>query len=74
MLNLTPYHGDLGVNAGIPQSVYQLDKSHVKDFKDAKGQELRENLKPGQTMQLPNGAGSVSVKSGSVMAVCAPVM
>jgi cytochrome c biogenesis protein len=60
VLNLTPYHGDLGVNAGIPQSVYQLDKSHVKDFKDAKGQELRENLKPGQTMQLPNGAGSVT--------------
>ncbi|MFG2458567.1 cytochrome c biogenesis protein ResB [Streptomyces sp. NPDC048523] len=60
VLNLTPYHGDLGVDSGIPQSVYQLDKSHMKDFKDAKGQELRENLKPGQTMQLPNGAGSVT--------------
>lgn len=60
VLNLTPYHGDLGVDSGIPQSVYQLDKSHVKDFKDAKGQELRENLRPGQTMKLPNGAGSVT--------------
>ncbi|MFF1304899.1 cytochrome c biogenesis protein ResB [Streptomyces sp. NPDC058307] len=60
VLNLTPYHGDLGVNSGIPQSVYQLDKSHMKDFKDAKGQELRENLKPGQTMRLPGGAGSVT--------------
>ncbi|MDH6568573.1 cytochrome c biogenesis protein [Streptomyces sp. SAI-117] len=60
VLNLTPYHGDLGVDSGIPQSVYQLDKSHVKDFKDAKGQELRKNLRPGQTMQLPNGAGSVT--------------
>ncbi|MGW0422269.1 cytochrome c biogenesis protein ResB [Streptomyces sp. NPDC003015] len=60
VLNLTPYHGDLGVDSGIPQSVYQLDKSHMKDFKDAKGQELRENLQPGQTMQLPNGAGSVT--------------
>ncbi|MET7692211.1 cytochrome c biogenesis protein ResB [Streptomyces sp. NPDC005483] len=63
VLNLTPYHGDLGVNSGIPQSVYQLDKSHVKDFKDAKGQELRDNLKPGQTMQLPNGAGSITYES-----------
>ncbi|MFF7139239.1 cytochrome c biogenesis protein ResB [Streptomyces sp. NPDC008196] len=60
VLNLTPYHGDLGVDSGIPQSVYQLDKSHVKDFKDAKGKELRENLKPGETMKLPNGAGSVT--------------
>ncbi|WP_405471055.1 cytochrome c biogenesis protein ResB [Streptomyces canus] len=60
VLNLTPYHGDLGVDSGIPQSVYQLDKSHVKGFKDSKGAQLRENLKPGQTMQLPGGAGSVT--------------
>lgn len=60
VLNLAPYHGDLGVDSGIPQSVYQLDKSHVKAFKDAKGTQLRENLKPGQTMQLPGGAGSVT--------------
>ncbi|MER5913504.1 cytochrome c biogenesis protein ResB [Streptomyces sp. NPDC001982] len=60
VLNLEPYHGDLGVNSGIPQSVYQLNKTHMKDFKDAKGQQLRSNLKPGQTMNLPNGAGSVT--------------
>jgi cytochrome c biogenesis protein len=60
VLNLTPYHGDLGIDSGIPQSVYQLDKSHVKEFKDAKGAQLRENLKPGETMQLPGGAGSIT--------------
>ncbi|GAA3812571.1 cytochrome c biogenesis protein ResB [Streptomyces coacervatus] len=63
VLNLTPYHGDLGVNSGIPQSVYQLDKSHVKAFKDAKGAQLRDNLKPGQTMKLPNGAGTITYES-----------
>ncbi|MER6417680.1 cytochrome c biogenesis protein ResB [Streptomyces sp. NPDC001137] len=63
VLNLTPYHGDLGVNSGIPQSVYQLDKSHVKEFKDSKGAQLRDNLKPGQTMQLPNGAGSITYET-----------
>ncbi|GAA3906959.1 cytochrome c biogenesis protein ResB [Streptomyces lacrimifluminis] len=62
VLNLAPYHGDLGVNAGLPQSVYQLDKTHMKAFKDAKGQQVRENLKPGETMQLPNGAGSITYK------------
>ncbi|WP_371660482.1 cytochrome c biogenesis protein ResB [Streptomyces sp. NBC_00280] len=60
VLNLAPYHGDLGVDAGLPQSVYQLDKTHMKAYKDAKGQQVRENLKPGETMQLPNGAGSIT--------------
>ncbi|MEV6942271.1 cytochrome c biogenesis protein ResB [Streptomyces sp. NPDC051172] len=63
VLNLTPYHGDLGVDSGIPQSVYQLDKAHVKEFKDSKGAQLRDNLRPGQTMQLPNGAGSITYES-----------
>ncbi|OQR60067.1 cytochrome C biogenesis protein [Streptomyces maremycinicus] len=60
MLNLTPYHGDLGVNSGIPQSVYQLDTAHMKGFKDSDKLQLRDNLKPGETMTLPNGAGSVT--------------
>ncbi|MFI7500187.1 cytochrome c biogenesis protein ResB [Streptomyces sp. NPDC049687] len=63
VLNLAPYHGDLGVNSGIPQSVYQLDKTHVKAFKDAKGAQLRENLRPGETMKLPDGAGSITYES-----------
>ncbi|GHI05777.1 cytochrome C biogenesis protein [Streptomyces cellostaticus] len=63
VLNLEPYHGDLGgVNAGFAQSVYQLDKTHMKMFKDAKGQQLRGNLKPGQTLKLPNGAGSITLE------------
>ncbi|MFE1928512.1 cytochrome c biogenesis protein ResB [Streptomyces asoensis] len=60
VLNLAPYHGDLGVDSGIPQSVYQLDKAHMKEFKDSKGLQLRDNLKPGETMTLPNGAGSIT--------------
>ncbi|WP_055522553.1 cytochrome c biogenesis protein ResB [Streptomyces graminilatus] len=60
VLNLAPYHGDLGVNAGIPQSVYQLDKKHMKPYKDAKGKQVRVNLRPGETMKLPGGAGSVT--------------
>ncbi|WP_330290381.1 cytochrome c biogenesis protein ResB [Streptomyces sp. NBC_00576] len=60
VLNLAPFHGDLGVDAGLPQSVYQLDKTHMKAFKDAKGQQVRVNLKPGESMKLPNGAGSIT--------------
>ncbi|WP_405617590.1 cytochrome c biogenesis protein ResB [Streptomyces sp. NBC_00076] len=64
VLNLAAYHGDLGVDAGIPQSVYQLDRTNMKGFKDSKGKQLRENLRPGETMQLPNGAGSVTFGKG----------
>ncbi|MFF9171889.1 MULTISPECIES: cytochrome c biogenesis protein ResB [unclassified Streptomyces] len=59
-LALNAYHGDLGVDAGIPQSVYQLDTEHLKQFKKANGDPLAERLKVGQTMQLPNGAGSIT--------------
>ncbi|WP_030742854.1 cytochrome c biogenesis protein ResB [Streptomyces sp. NRRL S-31] len=60
LLAVNAYHGDLGVNSGIPQSVYQLDKKHMKAFKDAKGQLLKKLLKPGDTMTLPDGAGSIT--------------
>ncbi|POX62063.1 cytochrome C biogenesis protein [Streptomyces sp. Ru62] len=60
VLAVNAYHGDLGVNSGIPQSVYQLDKKHMTAFKDAKGQLLKKLLKPGDTMTLPGGAGSIT--------------
>ncbi|MET8766167.1 cytochrome c biogenesis protein ResB [Streptomyces sp. NPDC004658] len=60
VLAVNAYHGDLGVNSGLPQSVYQLDKKHMKAFEDAKGQLLKKLLKPGDTMTLPGGAGSIT--------------
>jgi cytochrome c biogenesis protein len=58
---LTAYHGDLGMDAGIPQNVYQLDRKHLKQFKDAKGDPLNAALRPGETLKLPNGAGSIRI-------------
>ncbi|WP_339130793.1 cytochrome c biogenesis protein ResB [Streptomyces sp. f51] len=60
VLALNGYHGSLGVDAGLPQNVYQLDTSHMKQFKDAKGQILKARLLPGETMTLPDGAGSIT--------------
>ncbi|MEU6505239.1 cytochrome c biogenesis protein ResB [Streptomyces sp. NPDC046942] len=60
LLAVNAYHGDLGVDSGIPQSVYQLDKTHMKEFKDSNGQLLKKLLQPGDTMTLPNGAGSIT--------------
>ncbi|MGY0492497.1 cytochrome c biogenesis protein ResB [Streptomyces sp. WG-D5] len=60
VLALNATHGDLGVDAGLPQNVYQLDTSHMKAYKDSKGKALKQRLLPGETMKLPNGAGSIT--------------
>lgn len=60
VLALSAYHGSLGVDSGLPQNVYQLDTSKMAKFKDSKGELLKERLVPGQTMKLPNGAGSIT--------------
>ncbi|MBT2493043.1 cytochrome c biogenesis protein ResB [Streptomyces sp. ISL-96] len=60
VLALNAYHGSLGVNAGLPQNVYQLDKRKMKEFKDDKGALLKQRLLPGETMKLPDGAGSIT--------------
>ncbi len=61
-LVLTPYHGDLGLDSGQPQSVYGLDKSHLSTYpsSDARlGPDKRLKLSVGQTAQLPGGQGSI---------------
>ncbi|MFI5758273.1 cytochrome c biogenesis protein ResB [Streptomyces sp. NPDC051569] len=60
VLNIGAYHGSLGVDAGLPQNVYQLNTKKMKAFKDAKGAILKKTLLPGDTLTLPNGAGSIT--------------
>ncbi|MFG2027480.1 cytochrome c biogenesis protein ResB [Streptomyces sp. NPDC048825] len=60
VLALSAYHGDLGLNSGLPQSVYQLDRTNMKEFKDSKGNLLKQRLLPGETMKLPGGNGSIT--------------
>ncbi|MEV0689460.1 cytochrome c biogenesis protein ResB [Streptomyces sp. NPDC050388] len=60
VLALSAYHGDLKADAGIPQSVYQMDKTKMKEFKDSEGELFKKLLMPGETMTLPDGAGSVT--------------
>ncbi|MEZ3180020.1 cytochrome c biogenesis protein ResB [Streptomyces pimonensis] len=60
VLALSAYHGDLKADSGIPQSVYQMDKTKMKEFKDSEGELFKKLLMPGETMTLPDGAGSVT--------------
>ena len=63
VLSLIPYHGNLGLDDGKPQSVYTLNTAHLKTFKSTDPKRLgpvaRIKLSEGQTVQLPNGLGSI---------------
>jgi cytochrome c biogenesis protein len=59
-LALTAFVGDLGLSSSRPQSVYTLDVDGMTQLTSADGSPYRVLLRPGQTAQLPDGAGSVS--------------
>jgi cytochrome c biogenesis protein len=56
---LNAYVGDLGIDTGVPQSVYRLDTSGLTQIKDAAGNPLAKALAPGQQLDLPDGQGSI---------------
>jgi cytochrome c biogenesis protein len=58
-LVLRAWRGDLGLDDGVPQSVYRLDTSAMTQL-TADGQPFSAVLGVGQTAQLPDGAGSVT--------------
>ncbi|TMR06292.1 cytochrome c biogenesis protein ResB [Actinomadura soli] len=57
VITITSFKGDIGLDSGSPQSVYKLEGigTTLQPVKD--GQKL---LEPGETFQLPGGAGSVT--------------
>ncbi|MFV0425580.1 MAG: cytochrome c biogenesis protein ResB [Beutenbergiaceae bacterium] len=62
-LSLTMWTGDLGLDDGMPQNLYVLDTTNldqVLDPADA-SRPWRVELAPGQTAQLPNGQGSITM-------------
>jgi cytochrome c biogenesis protein len=59
-ISMLAYVGDLGLDNGVPQSVYALDKAGLRQLKKPDGKMFRVDLQPGQTVQLPDGKGSVT--------------
>jgi cytochrome c biogenesis protein len=59
-LSMLAYVGDLGLTSGVPQSVYALDKADMRQLKKPGGKMFRVDLQPGETVRLPDGAGSVT--------------
>ena len=70
VLTLDVYSGDLGLNNGIPSSVYNLNIDHLKPVAmtavgspQKAGVEKALILTPGKTITLPHGLGSVTFDS-----------
>jgi cytochrome c biogenesis protein len=59
VLSLIAYTGDLGLDAGAAQSVYVLDKDHMKPIDTAKGTSRAFIMSKGETAQLGVGVGSI---------------
>jgi cytochrome c biogenesis protein len=59
-ISMLVYAGDLGMDTGQPQSVYQLDKANAELVRGPDGSMFRVDLAPGQRVELPDGLGTVS--------------
>lgn len=57
------YVGDLGLDGGVPQNVYVLDESQLSPVRDDAGDLAVVVLRPGQTVALPDGLGTVTWES-----------
>jgi cytochrome c biogenesis protein len=58
-LSMLLYAGDLGMDKGVPQSVYALDMTGLKQVKSG-GKPFRIDIQKGQTVKLPQGLGSIT--------------
>ena len=61
LLVLSVWAGDLGLDDGVPQNVYELDEAGMVQAVDTDGAPVTLYLRPGETGQLPDGLGTVSL-------------
>jgi cytochrome c biogenesis protein len=60
VLTLNVYGGDLGINDGVPKSVYELDPTGMTQLTGGKTGVKSIELQPGQTADLPKGYGTIT--------------
>ncbi|MBF4632939.1 cytochrome c biogenesis protein ResB [Agreia pratensis] len=61
VVTLNVYEGDLGLDKGVPTSVYSLATDKMTQLNGGKTGVDSIELKPGETAQLPDGLGSVTL-------------
>src|SRR5665648_483181 len=60
LLVLTVWHGDLGLDTGLPQNVYELDVTGMEQVVGADGTPTTIVVEPGRTVDLPGGLGTLT--------------
>ncbi len=60
VITLNVFSGDLGINDGTPRSVYTLDVEGLTQHTGGSSDAESLQLAPGQTVDLPNGWGTVT--------------
>ena len=61
ILTLQVYTGDLGLNSGKPVNAYSLDTDKLKVIAGQKSGKPGLTLRPGQSVKLPDGLGSIEL-------------
>ena len=65
VLTLNVYEGDLGIDDGTPRSVYTLDPTGMTQLTGGKTGVASIELAPGETQDLPNGLGTITLANES---------
>ncbi|WP_421743743.1 cytochrome c biogenesis protein ResB [Cellulomonas sp.] len=60
LLVLSVWSGNLGLDTGVPQNVYQLDEARMTQAVDADGATVTLYVRPGETVDLPDGLGTLT--------------
>ena len=63
LLVLAVWSGNLGLDTGVPQNVYQLDDARMTQAVDAAGMPVTLRVRPGETVPLPNGLGTLEFRA-----------
>jgi len=65
VLSLQVFTGDLGLDGGIPRSVYSLDTDGMTEVAGRAAEAPAIQLAPGETVELPDGIGSVTFENAT---------
>ncbi|MFD2797487.1 cytochrome c biogenesis protein ResB [Promicromonospora vindobonensis] len=61
LLVLEVYTGDLGLDEGTPQNVYELDTASLTPAVEDSGERVKVLARPGETVDLPDGLGTLTL-------------
>jgi cytochrome c biogenesis protein len=58
---LAVWKGDLGLDTGVPQNVYELDSTGMEQVTEPDGTPATLYVRPGETVELPDGLGTIEL-------------